>query len=103
MALALAAAGLGLKDEAICEGRRATELLPVSHDALAGPEYAMYLAVVYVQVGDNDQAIEQLQQVMKIPGGLCMSAALLRLDPIWDPLRGDARFKALAEGADKVF
>jgi serine/threonine-protein kinase len=102
MALALAAAGLGHKDEAISEGRQATELLPVSHDALAGPEYAMYLAVVYVQVGENDQAIEQLQQVMKIPAGLCTSAALLRLDPIWDPLRKDPRFEKLANSPDVV-
>ena len=96
LALGLAAAGLGLKDEAISEGRRSTELLPVSRDAFAGPEYVAYLAEIYVRVGENDQAIALLQQLMAIPAGLVMSPALLRLDPVWDRLRGDARFQKLA-------
>jgi tetratricopeptide (TPR) repeat protein len=96
LALGLAAAGLGLKDEAISEGRRATELLPVSRDAFAGPEFVSYLAEIYVRVGENDQAIALLQQLMAIPAGLVMSPAMLRLDPVWDPLRGDARFQKLA-------
>jgi TolB-like protein len=103
MAVALSAAGLGLKDEAIAEGRRTTELLPISRDRFAGPEYAVYLAIVYVQVGENGQAIEQLRELMKIPAGLCISAALLRLDPIWDPLRGDARFEKLVNDASEAF
>lgn len=100
MALALSAAGLGRKDEAIAEGRRTTELLPLSRDAFAGPEYAAYLALIYVQVGENDQAIAQLEQLMKIPAGLSMAPALLRLDPAWDPLRKDPRFDKLANAAD---
>jgi hypothetical protein len=91
----LAAAGLALKDEAIAEGRRATELLPLTRDAFAGPEYMAYLAQLYVTVGENGQAIDLLQQLMSIPAGLSMSAAMLRLDPTWDPLRADQRFDAL--------
>jgi len=97
MTLGLAAAGLGLKDEAIAEGRRAVELLPITRDAFAGPEYQVYLAQLYVSVGETAQAIDVLQQVMSIPAGLSMSSALLRLDPTWDPLRTDARFKKLLE------
>ena len=97
LALGLAAAGLGLKDEALTEGRRAVEMLPITRDAFAGPEYLAYLAQLYVSVGENAQAIDLLQQLMAIPAGLSLSPAMLRLDPIWDPLRSDARFKKLVD------
>jgi serine/threonine-protein kinase len=100
MALGLAAAGLGLKQEAVAEGRRAVEMLPVTRDAFAGPEYLVYLAQLYVSVGENDQAIALLQQAMSIPAGLSISAAMLQLDPTWDPLRKDPRFDALARQPD---
>jgi TolB-like protein/Flp pilus assembly protein TadD len=100
IALGLAAAGLGLKDEAITEGRRAVELLPISRDAFAGTEYALSLAQIYTRVGENDEALALLQQLMAIPAGLSISSALLRIDPTWDPLRKDPRFeKLIADGA----
>ena len=102
MALGLAAAGLGLKEEAVAEGRRTVEMLPITRDAFAGPEYLVYLAQLYISVGENDQAIEQLEHLMRIPAGLSMSAALLRVDPMWDPLRKDPRFEKLANTPNGV-
>lgn len=92
--LGVAYAGLGRKDEAIREGEKAVELLPISKDAFSGPDHVERLAEIYVRVGENDRAIDQLEQLLSIPSRL--SPALLRLDPIWDPLRDDPRFRRLA-------
>jgi tetratricopeptide (TPR) repeat protein len=100
MSLALAAAGLGLKDEAIAEGRKATELIPVNRDALSGPAYVGRLAQIYARVGEPDLAIELLRQLLAMPAGVVVSPALLRIDPGWDPLRTDPRFTELIDGAE---
>jgi TolB-like protein len=93
--LGLASAGLGIKDEAIAEGRRAAELLPLSRDAFAGTEYLQHLAHIYAVVGEKDQAIAELKKLLAVPAGLSLSLAMLRVDPTWDSLRDDPRFKAL--------
>ena len=100
LALGLAAAGLGLRDEAIREGRKAVTLMPMSRDALSAPTYVTYLAQLYMRVGEKDQAIDTLRQVLAGPsGGEAISPALLKLDPVWDPLRKDPRFlKLIADG-----
>jgi len=96
MTLAFAAAGLGLKAEAIAEGRKATTLMPVSRDEFAGPGYLGWLAQLYVRVGENDQAVDLLRQLLAIrSAGGVVSPSLLKLDPIWDPLRKDPRFQKL--------
>jgi serine/threonine-protein kinase len=100
-ALGVADAGLGLADEAIAEGRKAAELLPVSRDAFTGPVYLFRLAQICVHVGRKDQAIDLLQQLFAIPAGNVISPALLKIDPIWDPLRGDARFEKLVNDSYK--
>ena len=98
LALGFAAAGLGLKGEAIREGRKAIDLMPMSRDAYSAPGYLAYLAQLYVRVGENDQAIDTLRQLFAGPsGGGAISPALLKLDPIWDPLRKDPRFLKLLE------
>jgi hypothetical protein len=53
-----------------------------------------YLAVIYAWTGEKDRAIEQLAEAAKLPGGV-ISYGYLRLNPLWDPLRGDPRFEAI--------
>ncbi|PYL07167.1 MAG: hypothetical protein DME34_07380 [Verrucomicrobia bacterium] len=81
---------LGRKDDAIREGRRAVELLPVEKNSIDGCLLAQYLAVIYAWTGEKDLALQQLTSVAQMPGFL--SYGQLRLDPYWDPLRGDPRF-----------
>ena len=93
-------AGLGRKEEAIREGRRACELLPILKDAVDGPVLGANLAQIYVWTGDKDSAIEQIAVVERVPNNL--SYGLLKLDPRWDSLRGDPRFeKIVADLAPK--
>ena len=84
----------GNKDEAIRLGRRAVELLPVSKDAYDGPLIATKLAVIYAHVDEADRAIELIADLMKMPNG--PTPGTLRVEPEWDPLRGDPRFEKLA-------
>jgi serine/threonine-protein kinase len=95
LVLGLADAGLERADEAVAEGRKAAELLPPSRDAFTGPAYLMSFAQICAKVGRKDQAIDLLRELFAIPAGNQISPALLKLDPIWDPLRGDARFDQL--------
>jgi tetratricopeptide (TPR) repeat protein len=86
-------AGLGRKEEALREGRRACELLPISKDAIDGVGLAVYLAQIYAWVGEKDLAIEQIAAVERLPNSL--SYGFLKLRPEWDSLRGDPRFEKI--------
>jgi TolB-like protein/Flp pilus assembly protein TadD len=86
-------AALGRKNEAIAEGRRAIELLPVSKDSATGAKLLEYLAVIYAWCGEKDLALDQLKLTLRYPGDL--SYGNLRLHPNWDALRGDPRFEQL--------
>jgi TolB-like protein/DNA-binding winged helix-turn-helix (wHTH) protein/Tfp pilus assembly protein PilF len=91
--LGLIDAALGRKEDALREGRRAVELLPVEKDAINGPLMIEYLAMIAAWVGDNDLACEQLATVIRYPGSL--GYGQLKLSPFWDPLRGDPRFEKI--------
>ncbi|HET7797508.1 MAG TPA: hypothetical protein VFK72_06475, partial [Nevskia sp.] len=95
VSLGLADAGLGMKEEAIAEGKSGVALMPTSLDAFTGPVYLGKLAQIYVRVGANDAAIDILRQLFAMPAGHVLTPALLKLDPVWDPLREDARFRNL--------
>jgi len=86
-------AGLGRKEEAVREGRRACELLPSAKDAVSGVDLAINLAQIYAWTGERDRAIEQLAAVVRVPNML--SYGLLKLHPYWDSLRGDSRFERI--------
>jgi TolB-like protein/Tfp pilus assembly protein PilF len=88
-------AALGRKEDAILEGKRATELLPESKDAFDGPGMTIQLAQIYAWTGEFDQALQLIEHSLTTPAGI--TAALLKLDPVWDPLRKDPRFQALID------
>jgi TolB-like protein/tRNA A-37 threonylcarbamoyl transferase component Bud32/Tfp pilus assembly protein PilF len=90
-ALGVIDAALGNKGDAIREGQRAVELVPVSKSSIEGAMLIRYLAVIYAWAGDKDLAIERLNETVKLPAAF-VSYGHLRLNPIWDPLRGDPRF-----------
>lgn len=86
-------AGLGDKEAAIREGKRATELLPVSKDAMTGAVLTENLALIYAWLGEKEAACNQLAVIAPIPSGL--SYGSLRLDPSWDLLRADPCFEKI--------
>jgi tetratricopeptide (TPR) repeat protein len=96
--LGLILAGLGEKELAIAEGRRAVELLPESQDALDGPKMTVALAQIYAWTGESDEALQLLDRSLSTPNGITIS--FLKLDPIWEPLRSDPRFQALIDRHD---
>ncbi len=91
--LGLIDAALGQKEEALREGRRAVELLPVEKDAINGPLMITYLAMIAAWAGDKDLACEQLAIAIRPP--TTVSYGQLKLLPFWDPLRGDPRFEKI--------
>ena len=96
-ALSLIHAVLGQKDAAIKEAERAITLLPSGKDAVDGPRAEENLAFVEVLIGEKNRAIPRLQHLLQIPYNNCLTPALLRLNPQWDPLHGDPRFQKLCE------
>src|SRR5437667_1837123 len=88
-------AALGQKEEAIAEGKRAVELLPESQDAFDGPQVTSALAQICARTGESDEAFRLLDHLLRIPNGLTIP--MLKLDPVWDPLRKDPRCQALID------
>ena len=105
--LALANAALGEKEMALSEAERATALLPSAGDPLSGPTREEVLALIQMMFGDSGHSISTLSRLLQTPyiswlyGPMPATPALLRLDPIWDPLRADPAFQKLCEEKQK--
>jgi serine/threonine-protein kinase len=91
--LGLIDALLGRKQEAIAEGRRACELVPLAKDSINATYMKGFLCLIYAWIGEKNLAIEDLTAAIKLPGYL--SYGELRLHPFWDTLRGDPRFEQI--------
>jgi serine/threonine protein kinase/tetratricopeptide (TPR) repeat protein len=91
--LGLIDAGLGRKEEALREGRRAVGLLPVEKDARSGPAMIVCLARIAAWLGDKDLACEQLARAARLPSSV--SYGDLKLLPWWDSLRGEPCFEQI--------
>jgi serine/threonine-protein kinase len=89
--LGLIDAALGRKDEALKEGRRAVELVPIEEDAINGEAMKQYFAMIAAWAGEKELACERLIAAMRRPNSL--SYGQLKLLPFWDPLRGDPCFE----------
>jgi TolB-like protein/Tfp pilus assembly protein PilF len=92
-ALAQVDAGRGRKELAIQEAQHAVDLMPLSKDVYDGALVLEGLAQVYTWTNDQDRAIELLQKLVAMPGYI--NYARLKLLPMWNPLRGDPRFKKI--------
>src|SRR5262249_3275993 len=91
--LGLIDAALGEKEQALQEGLRATELLPVEKDTMNGGRIVVYLAMIAAWVGDKELACEKLGAASQSPQA--PSYGQLKLLPTWDPLRGDPCFEKI--------
>src|SRR5262245_16319425 len=100
--LSQAYAVMGEKDLALKLAERAITILPLSKDALNGPDLEENLALIQTMFGENNRAISILTQLLQTSycSGLerwVVTPAVLRLDPLWDSLRADPAFQKLCE------
>jgi adenylate cyclase len=96
--LGLIDAALGRKDLALDEGRRAIALMPLQKDVYSGSHVLQYFAITAAWAGDKELALQQLEAGLRAPAAAQMlSYGVLKLHPVWDPLRADPRFEKIVQ------
>lgn len=92
--LGIAYAGLGEKENAIREGKKGYELMPISMEAWRGSFRLLDLAKTYTMVGEYDLALDAIEKLIASPTD-AISPWLLKLDPTWEPLHKNPRYQKL--------
>jgi len=95
-ALGLAYAGLGRKEDAIREARKGVDLVPPAKDAMRAPARVHDLARVYTIVGEHRAALDELERLLSMPY-FFFSVNVMELEPVWDPLRSDPRYRSIVD------
>jgi tetratricopeptide (TPR) repeat protein len=93
--LGVAYAGLGNAAAAVSEGQKGMALQPTSEDPFEGPEREERMAQIYALLGNADEAIPIIKRLLHISSPTGITPELMRIDPIWDPIRNDLRFQEL--------
>ena len=94
--LGLSLAYLGRRSEAIAEGEKGVAMLPIDQDTFTGPYLQHQLVRIYLLVGEREKALDRLEPLLRMP--YYLSPGWLKLDPTFDPVRDDPRFRRLLEG-----
>ena len=97
VALGMAFAGLGRRDDAIRAARQAMALAPLAADVVRATCFMGGAAEIFASIGENGAAIELLDRLLRLPAGREASVPLLRVDPAYDRLRGDPRFARMLQ------
>jgi serine/threonine-protein kinase len=93
---------LDRNSDAVAIAKRAVDLLPPEKDALVGPIALVNLAEVECRAGDTAEAIAIVRRLLSIPSGAQLSIPLLRISPMWDPIRNDPAFPQLLTMKERV-
>jgi serine/threonine protein kinase/tetratricopeptide (TPR) repeat protein len=94
IALGKTYAGLGFKEEALDEGKKAMALVPASKDAWLGVRMEVEMARIYSLLGEKEYALDYIERLLDVTTDI-VTIGRLRTEPFWDPLRDDPRFQAL--------
>jgi TolB-like protein/predicted Zn-dependent protease len=93
---------LGRNSDALRLSKQAANTISIEKDAMRGPSFQNGLAQLEARTGAPDQAIKRLRRLLSIPAGQVVSIALLKIDPVWDPIRNRSDFQQLLSGPEQI-
>jgi serine/threonine-protein kinase len=93
---------LGRNADALRLSRQAADTISIEKDALSGPSFQSGLAQIEARAGAPEEAVKRLRHLLSIPAGGAASIALLKVDPVWDPIRNRPDFQQLLSGQEQI-
>jgi serine/threonine protein kinase/predicted Zn-dependent protease len=93
---------LGRDAEALRLSRQAADIISIEKDAHSGPSFQKGLAQIEARVGAPEEAVKRLRRLLSMPAGWLVSKALLKVDPVWDPIRNRPDFQQLLSGPEQI-